>query len=70
MSDQSRGADSAPRGCPCPYCTSIRAGNVPSVDEMWQRCGLDPPRGSAWLERVGAFGRSKATRAIFGEDER
>jgi hypothetical protein len=43
--------------CSCPYCTAIREGR------------LERPRAhSPWLERMGAYGRSKATTAIFGEE--
>jgi len=63
QTDQS---ESGPRlGCPCRYCKDVRERNCPSVEDIYRQCGLEPPRGSVWLERMGAFGRSKATRAVF-----
>jgi hypothetical protein len=56
--------------CSCPYCAAVRAGDGPSVAEMWEASGLEPARGGdQWLERMGAFGRSKATRAVFDREE-
>lgn len=43
--------------CSCPYCTAIREGRL-----------AVPKTQSPWLERMGGYGRSKATVAIFGEE--